>query len=74
MAKRNQHVVPHESGWAVKTEGRDKAASVHGTQAEAIDKAREMAHRNQGEMLVHGRDGRIRERSTYGEDPYPPEG
>lgn len=74
MSKRNKHVVPREDGWAVKTAGRDRAASVHGTQAEAIDKARETARRNQGELFIHGRDGRIRDRSTYGEDPFPPRG
>lgn len=74
MARRNQHVVPHKDGWAVRTQSRDRAASVHETQAGAIDKARAMARRNQSEMLIHGRDGRIRERSTYGEDPFPPKG
>jgi len=74
MAKRNQHVVPHKGGWAVRGAGREKAASVHDTQADAIDTARNTARRNRGEMFIHGRDGRIRERSTYGEDPFPPKG
>ena len=74
MAKKNQHVVPHPQGWAVKGEGNQKSSSVHSTQREAIGAAREIA-RNQGsEMLIHGVNGRIRERNTYGDDPYPPEG
>ena len=74
MANKNQHVVPHPQGWAVKGEGNQKASSVHSTQREAIGAAREIA-RNQGsEMLIHGVNGRIRERNTYGDDPYPPEG
>ena len=74
MAKKNQHVVPHPQGWAVRGAGNQKASSVHSTQREAIDAAREIA-RNQGsEMLIHGVNGRIRERNTYGDDPYPPEG
>jgi hypothetical protein len=24
--------------------------------------------------LIHGEDGRIRERNSYGNDPYPPKG
>lgn len=74
MSKKNQHVVPHSGGWAVKGAGNQKASSVHPTQREAIGAARDIA-RNQGsEMLIHGENGRIRERNTYGNDPFPPKG
>jgi uncharacterized protein YdaT len=74
MTKRYQHVVPHPQGWAVKGAGADRASSVHGTQREAIESARGIA-RNQGtELLVHGRNGQIRERDSFGNDPYPPKG
>jgi hypothetical protein len=42
---------------------------VHRTQAEAIEEAREIARGARRELFVHGRDGRIRERNTYGPDP-----
>lgn len=72
--KRNQHVVPHEQGWAVRPEGASKPTSVHHTQAQAIEAARSTA-RNQGtELLIHRPNGQIRERNTYGKDPYPPKG
>ena len=72
--KRNQHIVPHEDGWAVKPEQGKRASSVHETQQEAIDRGREIA-RNQGaELFIHGKDGRIRERDSYGNDPFPPKG
>lgn len=65
---RNQHVVPHEGGWAVKAEGGERASSVHTTQRDAIERGRELS-RNQGsELFVHGRDGRIRERDSHGGD------
>lgn len=74
MSKRNQHVVPAEGAWAVRGEGSRRASSVHETQAEAIAAARAIA-RNQGtELLIHGRDGRIRERDSHGLDPFPPKG
>lgn len=74
MSKRNQHIVPHEDGWAVRSAGSQRATSIHDTQGEAIEVGREIA-RNQGtELFVHGRDGRIRERDTHGHDPYPPKG
>ena len=74
MSKKNQHVVPHPSGWAVKGAGNERASSVHGTQREAIAAAREAAIRQGSEMLIHGENGCIRERNTYGEDPHPPKG
>jgi len=69
---RNQHVVPHPRGWAVKPAGSGRASSLHDTQREAIDRARDVARNQKSELLVHGRDGRIRERDSHGNDPYPP--
>ncbi len=73
--KRNQHVVPHTSGgWAVKGAGSRRATKVTETQQEAIEVARGIAQHQKTEMLVHGEDGRIRERNSYGNDPLPPKG
>ena len=74
MAKKNQHVVSHPTGWAVKGAGNRRASSVHRTQEAAISAARKAAIREKSEMLIHGRNGRIRERNTYGPDPHPPKG
>lgn len=74
MRKRNQHVVPHEEGWAVRGAGSRRATSVHQTQREAIDAGRQIARNQRTELFVHGRDGRIRERDSHGNDPFPPKG
>lgn len=74
MSQKNQHVVPHQRGWAVKGAGNERATSVHQTQQEAIAAAKEIAQNQRSEMLVHGENGRIRERNSYGNDPYPPKG
>ncbi len=74
MPKRNQHVVPHPNGWAVKPEGGQRPSSVHPTQKEAIEQARDIARHQEKELFIHGRNGRIRERNSYGNDPYPPQG
>lgn len=71
---KNQHVVPHKDGWAVKGAGNEKATSVYDTQAQAIERARDVAKNQQSELLVHGRDGQIRARDSYGNDPFPPKG
>ena len=36
MAGKNQHVVPHQDGWAVKGAGNQRATSVHDTQQQAM--------------------------------------
>jgi len=72
MTKRNQHVVKHTNGWAVKGAGASKATSTHSTQAEAIEKGRVIAQNQETELFVHGKNGRIRERDSYGNDPIPP--
>lgn len=74
MTKKGHHVVPNGDKWSVRRAGASKASGTYGTQKEAVDKAREIAKAQQGEVYVHGRDGRIRERNTYGQDPFPPKG
>lgn len=69
---KNLHVVPHESEWAVREEGSNRVYSVHKTQKEAIESARVNARDRGGELIVHGRDGRIRDRDSYGADAYRP--
>ena len=74
MAPKNQHVVPRPNGWAVKAETNQRATSIHRTQREAIDAARDVAVNVGSEVIIHGRNGRIRERNSYGNDPFPPRG
>lgn len=73
--KKPVHVTPRGGdGWAVVREGSERASSLHRTQAEAERTGREAARREGTEFFLHGRDGRIRERDSYGRDPYPPTG
>lgn len=66
MAKKNQHVVPLGNGWAVKGEGSKKFTVITETQKDAIIVAREIAKNNKSELIVYGKDGRIRNRDSYG--------
>lgn len=75
MAKgKNQHVVPHENGWAVQAAGADRATKVVFTQREAIDVARQIAQNQQSEVVIHRQNGQIRDKNSYGNDPHPPKG
>ena len=64
----------HNDGWAVKREGSKRASSVHSTQSEAWKETRRLARGSEGEAFLQGKDGKIRARNTYGNDPFPPRG
>ncbi len=72
--KKNYHVTKRPEGWAVQREGGERASSLHRTQSEAIDAGRSLAQGTRGELRIHGRDNRIREGYSYGNDPHPPKG
>jgi len=67
------HVVPAGDQWRIERDG--LTVSEHPTQEEAIQQAREQAQASKpSQLLVHGRDGRIEDESTYQDDPFPPRG
>lgn len=74
MNRKGQHVVPNGGKWSVRRTGAARASGSYATQQEAIERGRELASSQHTELYVHGRDGRIRERSSYGKDPFPPKG
>lgn len=77
MSRRNDRSVfrTTDGDWANKRNNAGKATSLHITQREAENAAREML-RNQGggELTTMGRDGKIRSKDTIkpGNDPNPP--
>lgn len=71
---KNQHVVPHNGSWAVRGAGNERVTRTATTQSEAIQIAKEIATNQGSEMFIHRPNGQIRERNTYGNDPFPPEG
>lgn len=71
----NQHVTSDgQGGWKVQGEGNSRATQHFDNQSQAIDRAREIAQNQNSELFIHGRNGKIRERNTYGKDPFPPRG
>lgn len=73
--EKNYWTQQREDGkWESKREGADRASKVTDTQAEAWKHSKQRAADTKGEALLKGRDGKIRERNTYGKDPYPPKG
>jgi hypothetical protein len=69
---KNQHVVPRDGRWAVRGEGNSRISSDHRTQGAAISSATRTARSEKSEVVIHGRDGKIRDKDSYGKDPCPP--
>lgn len=61
----NQHVVPHDEGWAVKGAGNEKYTAVYELQQDAIERAREIAINYGSSVIIHRKDGSIRDRMSY---------
>lgn len=74
MKKKNIHIVPNSGQWGIKKDGSERISESFKTQKKAIKKGRSIARRDKTELFIHGRDGQIRERDSYGNDPYPPKG
>jgi uncharacterized protein YdaT len=66
---KNQHVVGHDGGWAVRAEGAPAPTAVFKTQSEAWEKAKSIARKERAEAILHGKNGVIRARNTDGHDP-----
>lgn len=69
---KNQHVTKRPGGWAVVGAGNQKATVVKPTQGAAIKAAIPIAKKEHSDVVIHGRDGKIRDRDSYGNDPHPP--
>ena len=74
MAKKNIEVAPHGDKWQAKRQGNQKASKVFDTQKEAIDYSKPKAKDDKVEFIIKNRKGQIREKDSYGNDPFPPKG
>lgn len=72
--KKDHHVVPNSDrgGWDVKREGAERASGHFDKKADAMGRGRDMARGNHTELVEHGRNGRIQDSDSYGNDPVPP--
>lgn len=73
MSKRGSvHVVPRNDGWVIRMEGSSRATAVHKTQRAAVEAARVIARNQNTDLVIHGRDGRVRDWDSYEPEPLPP--
>lgn len=77
MAKKQDRIVYQRADrtWVNKRLDADKAAGLHPTQGAAAEEAKQMLQNSGGgELIIKGRDGKIRSKDTIapGNDPNPP--
>lgn len=73
MPAKTQHVVPaNGGGWNVKAGGSSKATKHHDTKAAAEAHATQIAKNQGAELVIHGKDGKIQNKNSFGNDPCPP--
>ena len=75
MAK-NIHTV-HNSDrhmWENKREGSNTPLSSNHTKQNALDRGAQISKKRHVEHFIHGKNGKIQERNSYRNDPFPPRG
>ena len=71
---KDQHIVKTNNGWGIRGENNTKITKNYDTQYAAIQGGKIIAKNQKSELIVHGRDGKIREKNSYGNDNFPPKG
>ena len=71
--KSNVHTTPHSSGgWQNITAGKSKPSKIFDTKAEAMPAGKIIAINNKVEHVIHGKNGKIQNPNSYGNDLNPP--
>jgi hypothetical protein len=76
MSKAKSHHVVHnpEGGWDVKKGGAERASGHFENKSDAVDAGRQISRNQQTEFVIHGKDGKIQQKDSHGNDPHPPKG
>jgi len=77
MSKSNNrpiHVINQDNEWKVKRDKSERSIRNFNTKKEAVDFARKLSKKDNEELVIHGKDGRIQQKDSHGQDPYPPKG
>ena len=75
MTKETYHIIPNpHGGWCVKRSGATRAVKRFDTKEDAVEYSRDLIMSQEVELFVHGKDGTIVARDSYGQDSHPPKG
>ncbi len=65
--KKMYHLVPNEGKWVVKKALALKASKIFDNKIDARVYAIKLAQNDKTELIIHGKDGRIQDRKSYGD-------
>lgn len=70
MSEQHHVVYSHEKkSWGIKVENGVKSIQDFETKDEAITRARELSINNGTELIIHRKDGAIKQKDSHGNDP-----
>ena len=73
MSRQEHHVVPSPNGgWDIERNNAQRISGHFDTKSEAVTAARTMSKNAGTELIVHGRNGKIQNPDSHGNDPCPP--
>lgn len=67
-------MVPSGSKWGVKKTGNARPSATAPTKKGAVKIGKDIAKKGKTELVIHKKDGKIKDKRSYGEDKYPPKG
>ncbi|NMC35211.1 MAG: DUF2188 domain-containing protein [Veillonellaceae bacterium] len=71
--RKTHHVAPDsQGGWNVKRGGAERVSKHFDTKKDAVDYGRQVSNNQNSELIIHGKDGRIQQSDSHGNDPCPP--
>jgi len=71
--RKTHHIVPNpEGGWDLKKGGGIKSIKHFDRKDEAITFTRKISQNQDSELVIHGKDGKIQQSDSHGNDPCPP--
>ncbi len=75
MARLTHHVVHNQNGgWDVKKGGASRSSKHFDVKKDAVDYGRQVSRNQDSEFIIHGKDGKIQQSDSHGNDPCPPKG
>jgi hypothetical protein len=70
--KKDIHIIPHADKWATKKEGNKRVTETFDTKEGAQRAGRDQAKKDKVDLVIHGKNGKIQDSDSYGNDPCPP--
>ena len=61
----DQFVIPHEKGWALKSEGSERAAKVFDIKKDAVAAGKERAKKHNSSLTIQRQDGTVEDKFSY---------